>query len=136
MKENEIALAVELKNFIRSMFTFNENNEKEVDEFVNGLITDIKDKIIDFHIESSYEHMRNYKIDNFLTIKRIDNDNNKEWIYLEKSSPPNNKKVRLLCKYMMFEYETIGTIVNGFRGVSDIDKNLFMRSAILAWKPL
>lgn len=54
----------------------------------------------------------------------------------EDNMPKDNVSVLLKCEYMWFKYITIGTIVDGNRGSSQVDQDLFMRSAILAWYPL
>lgn len=61
------------------------------------------------------------------------------WIRIEEQLPPEGRLVKLLCNYMMFDYEVIGSIINGCRGKCLEDDNItdmFYRSAILAWKPL
>lgn len=59
------------------------------------------------------------------------------WILIEDRMPPDGQKVLLSCKYMMLDYVTVGTIENGNRGKSYIaDEDTFMRSGIIAWKPL
>ncbi len=59
------------------------------------------------------------------------------WILMKERMPPDGQKVLLSCKYMMFEYVTVGTIKNGNRGESYIaDEDTFMRSGIIAWQSL
>lgn len=59
------------------------------------------------------------------------------WVLCEDKMPPDGQKVFLSCKYMMFDYVTVGTIINKNRGKSYIaDEDTFMRSTIIAWQPL
>lgn len=72
-----------------------------------------------------------------LMSERVPTIENEKWILTEDKLPPDGQKVLLSCKYMMFDYVTVGTIENGNRGKSYIaDEDTFMRSAVLAWKPL
>lgn len=59
-----------------------------------------------------------------------------DWTNISDCLPPEDTWVFLKCSYMMYDYITIGTISNGNRGETICDKDIFYRSAVLAWKPL
>lgn len=62
--------------------------------------------------------------------------NKSKWIKMTEYMPEDNVSVLLKCEHGAFTYITIGTIVNGNRGTSQVDPDLFNRSVILAWCPL
>lgn len=58
------------------------------------------------------------------------------WIPYSERHPDDYTDVMLLCQYMMCEYEVIGQLAYDERIKSDVDPDLFFRSAVKAWRPL
>lgn len=58
------------------------------------------------------------------------------WFSIKDNPPKDYESVYLLCRIMMDEFVVIGQIAGDQRVESDADPDVFLRSAIISWKPL